>query len=75
MKKVGRSRTRKVRTTDAGKSGHRASSNVSANAEAVNERVRNRAYVLFEQRGRVDGFDLEDWLRAENQVKLGQGVG
>ena len=71
MKKVRRSRTRKIRTTDAGKSGTRASINVSANAEAVHERVRNRAYVLFEQRGRVDGFDIEDWLQAENQVKLG----
>ena len=27
------------------------------------------AYALFEQRGRVHGHDLEDWLRAEQIVR------
>jgi uncharacterized protein HemX len=34
----------------------------------VEERVRERAYAFYEQRGRVDGYDLEDWLRAEADV-------
>jgi uncharacterized protein HemX len=34
----------------------------------VEERVRERAYALYEQRGSVDGYDLEDWLRAEADV-------
>ena len=32
------------------------------------ERVRNRAYALYEQRGRVDGHDMDDWLQAEAEV-------
>jgi hypothetical protein len=27
------------------------------------------AYNRYEQRGRVDGHDLEDWLHAENELK------
>ena len=27
-----------------------------------------KAYELFEQRGRVDGHDLDDWLKAEALV-------
>jgi hypothetical protein len=26
------------------------------------EKVRLRAYELFEQRGREDGYDVDDWL-------------
>lgn len=32
------------------------------------EQIRRRAYELYEQRGRVDGFDLDDWLQAESEV-------
>jgi hypothetical protein len=32
------------------------------------ERIRQRAYELFEQRGREDGRDLDDWLNAEAEV-------
>ena len=32
------------------------------------ERIRRRAYVLYEQRGRVDGFALDDWLQAEGEI-------
>ena len=27
--------------------------------------IRHRAYELYEERGREDGHDLDDWLRAE----------
>lgn len=30
--------------------------------------VRLRAYELYEQRGRHDGHDLDDWLAAESEV-------
>jgi hypothetical protein len=33
------------------------------------EQIRIRAYELFEQRGRLDGFDQEDWTRAEVEVR------
>ena len=27
-----------------------------------------RAYQLYEARGRLDGFDLQDWLQAEREI-------
>ncbi len=30
--------------------------------------IRVRAYELFEERGRADGQDLDDWLRAESEI-------
>ena len=30
--------------------------------------IRQRAYELYEQRGREDGHDLEDWARAEKEL-------
>ena len=30
--------------------------------------IRVRAYQLFEQRGRQDGHDVEDWLQAEEEL-------
>ncbi len=32
------------------------------------ERVRRRAYALYEERGRMDGHDVDDWLRAETEI-------
>ena len=38
------------------------------NQPALLERVRNRAYELYESRGKEDGHDLDDWLLAEQQI-------
>jgi len=32
------------------------------------DRIRRRAYQLYEQREREEGHDMEDWLRAEEEV-------
>lgn len=32
------------------------------------ERIRLKAYEIYERRGRVDGFALDDWLQAEAEV-------
>ena len=32
------------------------------------EQIRRRAYELFEQRGRQDGFHEQDWLQAESEI-------
>jgi hypothetical protein len=32
------------------------------------EQIRRRAYELYEARGREDGHELEDWLRAEAEI-------
>ena len=34
----------------------------------VEREIRRRAYELYEQRGRVDGHELDDWLQAEADV-------
>jgi hypothetical protein len=30
--------------------------------------IRNLAYALYEERGHVDGRDLDDWLEAEDII-------
>ena len=34
----------------------------------LEHQVRLRAYELYEERGREDGHELEDWLRAEEEI-------
>ncbi|MGA2203852.1 MAG: DUF2934 domain-containing protein [Terriglobales bacterium] len=34
----------------------------------VEERIRQRAYRLYEERGRLDGNAMDDWLTAEAEV-------
>jgi hypothetical protein len=36
--------------------------------QRIEEEIRIRAYELFEQRGRLEGFQDEDWARAEAEV-------
>ena len=38
-------------------------------APELEDHIRRRAYELYEQRGREDGRDMEDWLRAEEEIK------
>ena len=38
-------------------------------SESVQQQIRHRAYQLYEQRGREDGHDVEDWLQSESEVK------
>lgn len=33
----------------------------------VQDRIRRRAYELFQQRGGQHGFDVQDWLKAESE--------
>ncbi len=34
----------------------------------IEESIRRRAYQLYEQRGRLDGYALDDWLQAEREI-------
>ncbi len=40
----------------------------SQSPEMIQEQIRQRAYELYEQRGREEGHDSDDWLTAESQV-------
>jgi hypothetical protein len=33
------------------------------------ERIQQRAYERYEQRGRTDGHELDDWLQVESEIK------
>ena len=37
----------------------------------LEEQIRLRAYALYADRGREDGHDLDDWLRAEAELTAG----
>jgi hypothetical protein len=36
----------------------------------LRERIARRAYEIYEERGRIDGEDVNDWLRAEAEVEF-----
>lgn len=33
------------------------------------EKIRQRAYELYDARGRVEGHDFDDWLQAEAEIE------
>jgi hypothetical protein len=35
----------------------------------IEQLIRQRAYELYDQRGRADGNDLDDWHQAEREIK------
>ena len=43
-------------------------SNAVQPPDLIRERVRQRAYEMYELRGREDGHDRDDWLTAESEV-------
>ena len=36
--------------------------------DQIQEQIRQRAYEIYEARGREDGHDLDDWFIAESEV-------
>jgi hypothetical protein len=34
----------------------------------IEESIRRRAYELYGQRGKIEGFALDDWLQAEREI-------
>jgi hypothetical protein len=35
----------------------------------IEQQIQKRAYELYEQRGRTDGHELDDWLQSECELK------
>jgi hypothetical protein len=56
---------------DAGKPSISATKSVNAVGTIQDplEQIRRRAYELYEQRGRQDGFHEQDWLQAESEIR------
>jgi hypothetical protein len=42
--------------------------------EQIQEMIRLQAYQFYQERGCVDGHDLEDWVRAEAEVSAALGA-
>jgi hypothetical protein len=49
-------------------SAHEAKTLMLSPRPSLEEKIRRRAYELYEERGRGDGHDLDDWLRAEAEI-------
>lgn len=47
---------------------------MQSNANVTEERIRHRAYELWEQRGRPAGHDAEFWTQAEREIGLGENL-
>ncbi len=41
---------------------------VTSEPQELEHQIRLRAYELYEARGGEDGHELEDWLRAEEEI-------
>ena len=41
---------------------------VISESQELEYQIRRRAYELYEERGREDGHEKEDWLRAEEEI-------
>jgi len=42
---------------------------MTSGTPSLEDEIRRRAHELYEQRGGEHGHDLEDWLRAEEEIK------
>ena len=42
---------------------------VTSDQQQLEDQIRLRAQELYEARGREDGHEVEDWLRAEEEIR------
>ncbi len=47
----------------------RAADEQPTNSEPTHDQVAQRAYEIFLDRGATDGQDVDDWLRAESELR------
>jgi len=53
---------------------HYGADTSSCSIDCIPNLIRQRAYQLFEARGRRLGHELDDWLRAEHEIKHHLGL-
>jgi len=46
----------------------RATNPATESTSDLQEQTRRRAYELYEQRGRAEGHEIDDWLQAESEL-------
>jgi Protein of unknown function (DUF2934) len=42
---------------------------VTSELQELEPQIRQRAYELYQECGREDGHELDDWLRAEEEIR------
>jgi Protein of unknown function (DUF2934) len=55
-------------TIESRSKGNTSTNQLDEHSQNVHAHTSERAYALYEERGRVDGHALEDWLEAEQQL-------
>jgi len=45
---------------------------VTGDPQGLKSEIRQRAFELYQERGREDGHELDDWLRAEEEITSGK---
>lgn len=63
----------KKASAENGKQVQPSSAEFAAVAAVHEEEVRRRAYEIYEERGRQDGGEVEDWIRAEQELRTQNG--
>ena len=43
---------------------------VTSDPQELEHQIRERAYELYEERGRQDGHEQEDWFRAKEELTI-----
>jgi hypothetical protein len=41
---------------------------LASDPHELEEQIRQRSFELYEERGREDGHEVDDWLRAEDEI-------
>lgn len=41
---------------------------VASDPQELEHQIRQRSFELYEERGREDGHEVDDWLRAEQEI-------
>jgi Protein of unknown function (DUF2934) len=42
---------------------------ILSDSQELEEKIRQRAYELYLERGQEHGHDVEDWMRAEQEIR------
>ncbi len=59
----------KPTSIDSGKRPEENRASASQQTGDMQQRIQQRAYELYEQRGREDGHHEEDWMQAEQELR------
>ena len=69
QKTAAKTTARKKTTTSARKTAKTTKKMTLVNPAELDNKIREKAYELYKERGGWHGADMEDWLKAEQEVK------